>query len=288
MFIFFNNIFLGAAVCKQLCQLKMTVIAAGPRPFSEVTLTPEMQTYIERGKLIYIHLRLDSFQSIENAVKVFSSKYDSLNYLINNAAVMLAPYFETEEGFEGHMGVNFIGHVKLTKLLLPKLNNGQCSRIINVASSAHKIAPVSLLLSGKYFVAPIPFYCPHFSYALSKLATILYTECLASQLKQLNSSIRVYSVHPGIVASSLYRHVCLPLRCVHQFLSLLFYRTVDEGALPILNCAVSDDIVQSNGCYIQDGSGSYLSYVTESEKLKFWQTVGQHIYNYKLGTKKKE
>lgn len=259
----------------------MTVFAAGPLYFQPQSLTSELQGYIDEGKLHYICLRLESFKSIEDAADKFISKSTDLDYVINNAGVMLTPYFETKQGFEGHIGVNFFGHVKLTKLLLPKLNAtrplGDDKRIIiNVASSVHQVAPVSLLLSGRFFSNP-PFYSAHLSYALSKLAIILYTECLADHLEQLGSSVLVQSVHPGVVASSLYRHVCTPLRLTQQYMfSPFLFRTVDEGAIAIVNCALSK--TACNGSYVQSGLTSYLPYVSRADKQVFWKIVGQRIH----------
>ncbi|KAK7211711.1 hypothetical protein V2G26_018889 [Clonostachys chloroleuca] len=54
----------------------------------------------------------------------------------------------TEDSFEVHFGINYVGHALLTKLLLPTLlNTAQTDpdsdvRIIFVSSAVHKQAPV--------------------------------------------------------------------------------------------------------------------------------------------------
>lgn len=53
---------------------------------------------------------------------------------------MLAPEEETEDGFELHFSVNYLGHFLLTRLLLDKLmhpGTEECSRVISICSSAH-------------------------------------------------------------------------------------------------------------------------------------------------------
>ena len=54
---------------------------------------------------------------------------------------MLVPESTTEEGFEQHFGINYLGHFLLTSLLLDTLKqSGQhdsCSRIVTISSSAH-------------------------------------------------------------------------------------------------------------------------------------------------------
>jgi hypothetical protein len=59
-----------------------------------------------------------------------------------SAGIMFVPYAETEDGFESHFAVNYLGHCLLTHLLLPCMINtakGKDSncRIVNVSSCAH-------------------------------------------------------------------------------------------------------------------------------------------------------
>lgn len=64
------------------------------------------------------------------------------------AGVMLIPEGRTEDGFEQHFGVNYLGHFLLTWLLLDTLkDSGKCgyfSRVVNVSSSAHRIGEIRL------------------------------------------------------------------------------------------------------------------------------------------------
>lgn len=54
---------------------------------------------------------------------------------------MLVPEKQTEDGFEFHLGLNYLGHFLLTNLLLDILKKsgkpGQCSRIVNMSSATH-------------------------------------------------------------------------------------------------------------------------------------------------------
>lgn len=64
------------------------------------------------------------------------------------AGVMLVPEGRTEDGFEQHFGVNYLGHFLLTWLLLDTLKDsgksGHVSRVVNVSSSAHYIGQIRL------------------------------------------------------------------------------------------------------------------------------------------------
>ena len=51
---------------------------------------------------------------------------------------MRAPYSLTEDGFEIHFGVNYVGPFLLTKLLLPSMLRTAHPRVVNVTSYAHQ------------------------------------------------------------------------------------------------------------------------------------------------------
>ena len=72
-------------------------------------------------------------------------KYDRIDYLVNNAGVMMLPKRElTADGFEMQMGVNHLGHFYLTSKLWDLLKNIKDVRIVNVSSKAHMKAISSL------------------------------------------------------------------------------------------------------------------------------------------------
>ena len=65
----------------------------------------------------YFPLDLASFQSISDFVKDFSACYSKLDILVNNAGVWSPPFDSTEDNVETTMGINYLGHFYLTKLL---------------------------------------------------------------------------------------------------------------------------------------------------------------------------
>lgn len=54
---------------------------------------------------------------------------------------MNVPYKKTEDGFESHLAVNYLGHFLLTHLLLPQLKaagtDSSKARVVNVSSCVH-------------------------------------------------------------------------------------------------------------------------------------------------------
>jgi len=116
-------------------QQAVYMIKNGPGPRSE-------------APVVAIEMRLDSLASVRAAARVFLAQSSKLNLLICNAGVMATPEEKTEDGFEIQFGTNHLGHFLLFQLLKPALLAATVpyfeSRVISVASSAHRLGQVRL------------------------------------------------------------------------------------------------------------------------------------------------
>lgn len=141
---------------------------------------------------------LSSAESIHSAVQIISKRYDSLDILINNAGGIFFRRLETQDGLEYTFGLNHMGYFRLTKGLMPLLYASKSSRIINVASAAHRYAALNFSdLQHKKF------YQGFLAYSRSKLANILFTRESAKRL--LKSHVSAVCLHPGFVRSQFAR-----------------------------------------------------------------------------------
>ena len=113
---------------------------------------------------------------------------------------MMVPYQLTEDGFESQFGVNHLGHVLLTYLILDRIKESTPSRIINVASFGHQYGSLDFddMLWKKRYSSGL-------AYTRSKLANIMFTRELAKRLS--GSDITVCSLHPGAIYTELGRHL---------------------------------------------------------------------------------
>ena len=73
--------------------------------------------------VVFYKLDLASLESVRSCAKKIRAKESKIDYLINNAGIMLCPNWKTKDGFEMQMGTNHLGHFLLTELLLPLLKN---------------------------------------------------------------------------------------------------------------------------------------------------------------------
>jgi retinol dehydrogenase 12 len=79
-------------------------------------------------------LDLTSLQQVREFAAKYKSKGYPLHYLINNAGIYAAQREETQDGFESHMGVNYLSPWVLTWELLDVLKSSAPSRVVNVSS----------------------------------------------------------------------------------------------------------------------------------------------------------
>jgi NAD(P)-dependent dehydrogenase (short-subunit alcohol dehydrogenase family) len=175
-------------------------------------------------------LDLSSLESVRVFAEKFLAENDRLDLLINNAGVMMPPQGKTADGFELQFGTNHLGHFALTGLLLPLLTKTDGSRIVNVASMAHKFGTMDfddLQWERKA-------YNKTKSYGQSKLANLLFTYELQRRLIAAGAQTIAAAAHPGWTGTDLQRHSGL-----FNFLNPFFAMKPEQGALPTLYAATA-------------------------------------------------
>jgi retinol dehydrogenase-12 len=185
-------------------------------------------------------LDLASLDSVRACAAAFLERDEPLHVLVNNAGVG-GQRGLTVDGFEQHFGVNHLGHFLLTSLLLERLRaSGPGARIVNVSSEVHYSA------HGIDFAAlrqRTHSYAGMREYAVSKLCNVLFTQELARRLPA--DEVSSYALHPGVVASDIWRRVPWPARSLIKRRML----SVEEGAVTSVYCATSPEVAMSSGLY---------------------------------------
>jgi retinol dehydrogenase 12 len=184
-------------------------------------------------------LDLASLASVRSCAAAFLALDEPLHVLVNNAGVG-GQRGLTADGFELHFGVNHLGHYALTLLLLDRLTaSGPGARIVNVSSAAHYGA------KGIDFDAlrrRTPSFTGQREYAVSKLCNVLFTREL---MRRAGSDLSAYALHPGVVASDIWRR--LP-RLVRPLITARML-TIEQGAVTSLYCATSPAVAAERGRY---------------------------------------
>ena len=187
-------------------------------------------------------LDLASLASARSCAGRFLALDEPLHVLVNNAGVG-GQRGLTADGFEVHFGVNHLGHFALTMLLLDRLKaSGPGARVVNVSSEVHYSAPgidFEAVRRRTRSMAGMR------EYAVSKLSNVLFSQELARRLGGTEAGVTSYSLHPGVVASDIWRRVPQPAR------SLITRRmlTTELGAVTSLYCATSAAVATESGRY---------------------------------------
>ena len=199
----------------------------------------EISAQTGNTQLEFLELDLGDLSSVKACASTFLSTAEPLHVLINNAG-LAGQRGVTASGFELAFGTNHVGPFLLTSLLLDRLRAGAPARIVNVASGAHFSA------TGIDFDAvrePTKSLTGMPEYAVSKLANVLHAQELARRVDA--AEVTTYSLHPGVVASDIWRHVPWPARTLMK----LRMRSPDDGARTSLYCATSPDVANESGHY---------------------------------------
>ncbi|QPC71206.1 hypothetical protein HYE68_001958 [Fusarium pseudograminearum] len=232
----------------------------------------------------FLSLDLASLESIKSAVKKFQQESTRLDVLLNNAGIMMTPEGLTEEGYEIQFGTNHMGHVFLTHLLLPVLEEttkiNPDVRVICLASIGETMAPKNPY-QFEHFKTTMSNFSTSARYCISKLANVHYAAALAER----HPSLKIISIHPGIVQTNL-TGPAVNNSLIMRTLSRLFLSVAavnsSKGALNQL-WALSDPKAESGVFYHPvgvTGKGSKLSQDKDArESLWEWtqKEIKQHL-----------
>jgi retinol dehydrogenase-12 len=189
--------------------------------------------------VFFLALDLADLESVRACAEGFLAREEPLHVLVNNAGIGGARGL-TRQGFELMFGVNHLGHFLLTQLLLGRLVASAPARVVTVSSDSHYSA------RGIDFEAlrrPARGITGLGEYAVSKLCNVLFSQELAR--RTAGTGVTTYALHPGVVASDIWRRVPWPVRplITRRMLS------VTEGAATSLYCATSPEVAEATGLF---------------------------------------
>ena len=185
-------------------------------------------------------LDLASLSSVRACAAEFLALDEPLHVLVNNAGVG-GQRGLSADGFELHFAVNHLGHFALTQLLLDRLTaSGPGARVVNVSSEAHYNARGIDFAAVRRRTAT---FAGAREYAVSKLCNVLFTQELA---RRLDGTVTTsYALHPGVVASDIWRRVP---RLARPFITRRML-TTEQGAVTSVYCATSPAVAGDSGLF---------------------------------------
>jgi NAD(P)-dependent dehydrogenase (short-subunit alcohol dehydrogenase family) len=201
-------------------------------------------------------LDLARLDSVRGCAAAFRALGQPLHGLINNAGLTGRRGRSTADGFELAFGVDHLGHFALTMALLDGLTASAPARVVTVSSDAHYQAAgidFDAVRRPGRSITGLP------EYAVAKLCNVLFGQELARRLA--GTGVTSYVLHPGVVASDIWRRVPWPVR------PLLTRRmlSTEEGARTSLLCATDERVAAASGRYYEVGQEREPSPVATAE-----------------------
>lgn len=208
---------------------------------------------------------LSSQESIRQVAGLLKERYPQLHVLINNAGVIPRRREITVDGLEMQLAVNHLAYFLLTNLLLPELEAGAPSRIINVSSGAHSHAALDFddLQAERGYQAKAV-------YSRAKLANILFTYELSRRLR--GTGVTVNGLNPGVVATGMLADY-LGVARTGEASASTFGAKPDEGSQTSIYLASSPAVASVTGKYFeqkQPVASSQASY-DEAVARRLWE-----------------
>lgn len=251
------NCGIGKATAMALAQRGARLwLACRSEPAARAAMA-EIESASGQRQLHYLPLDLGDLDSVRQCAAAFLALDEPLHVLINNAGVA-GHRGQTRQGFEIHFGTNHLGHFLLTELLLERIRQSAPARIVNVSSRSHvdaKDIDFEAVRKPTESLSGLP------EYGVSKLCNILHARELATRLA--GSGVTTYALHPGVIASNVWRRVPWPIDAVAKW----FMKSNEEGAQPSLRCATAPELAEESGRYYDLGKEREPTRVARSAGL---------------------
>lgn len=250
---------IGKSTAKGLARHGHSLLIHGKNLEKGLVVVDEIEREAENPEIDLLIADLSSLQQIRDLATTVRNRHSRLKVLINNAAVYIPERVITEDGIEMTFAVNVVAPFLLTRLLLPLLEAGAPSRIINVASIAHydvnKVDWENLQGEKTYDGWQ--------AYALSKLANILLTYGMARRLDP--EQITVNCLHPGATCTKLFYKAFPGYPC----------HPPEVGALTPIFLATSPEVSNVSGKYFDDMKITRSSSLSQRRDVqeRFWEVI---------------
>ena len=216
---------------------------------------------------------LGDYDSIRSFAAKVKENYERIDILVNNAGFIALDRQVTKEGLDMQFGINHIGHFLLTTELIELMGAG--SRIVNVASGAHKVGKIhfdDINLTKGFNVVK--------AYSQSKLANVLFTRELAKRL--MDKGITVNCCHPGAVATNMGVNRETGFGKTITGMLRPFFQTPAQGARTAIFLATDESVKDISGEYF------YKCKLAKSSKRSKDPDLAKNLYEISEQLIKKE
>jgi dehydrogenase/reductase SDR family protein 13 len=249
---------IGRALVEALAARGATVVLATRSEERTRPVLNELKSRYPNAQVQWVHLDVSDLSSVRRAAEAFVATQQPIDVLVNNAGIAGTKRL-SQDGFDVTYATNHIGPFLLTNLLLPRLRESPQGRVVNVASGAHMM--VQEIDWSVLERRTAPKRSGFKDYATTKLMNVWHAKELARRLS--GTRVTTYALHPGAVASNIWRALPRPV----QWVAKLFMLSNEEGARTPLYCATAPELSTTSGRYYDRGREARASRLAENATL---------------------
>jgi NAD(P)-dependent dehydrogenase (short-subunit alcohol dehydrogenase family) len=257
---------IGRATASALAARGAEVIVAGRNRQKAEETVSRIKSETGNTALWYLLADFADLDQVREMARALKARTSRLDVLVNNAGTFFNTRHGTPYGVEMTFLVNHLAPFLLTNLLLDTLQDSAPARIVNVSSAGHQYDEMDFdNLGFKRGYAGMK------AYARSKLANVLFTYELARRLDA--SQVTANAVHPGHVATDMWKTNFPLIGPALKWMMGLFARTPEQGADTVIYLASSPDVERITGMYFADREAIPSSPVSYDEEVaqRLWQ-----------------
>mgnify|MGYP000504157168 CR=1 FL=1 len=177
------------------------------------------------------------FEQAEALVTAVVADFGTIDILINNAGVFKTSSEKTKDGLDIRMSVNYIAPYILTESIVPVLEKGTNTRIVNLSSAAQSTVKKGILPGVVSINASD-------AYAQSKLALTMWSFHFAKQLP----NITTIAVNPGSLLNTKMANEAYGQH----------WSPAEKGVNIIYDLATSDAYKDASGKYFDNDKGDTI------------------------------
>ncbi|KAK2057702.1 NAD(P)-binding protein, partial [Colletotrichum caudatum] len=257
---------IGAEIAVSLAEASLSRLILITTPDDASGLQPVLEEIKRRDASVVATILTanpSSLSSVRNSGQniLTDPSVSQIDVVINIPTEMPRPYTKTEDGLEYLLHTNYLSQFLLTNKILPKVLLAERPRIINVSSSANKIA--GMRWHDLNFEEPGS-YEPWTAYGQTKTAAILFTVALNARLISAQQpSFRSYAVHPGGVKTKLQENLSedslkkafegTKKRFGEETANEFFrWKTLSAASSTPLRAALDPDLANREGLWLED------------------------------------
>ncbi len=231
---------IGRALACLLASRGARVVLASRSPERTVPVLDAIRQRHPQADLQFLEIDVSDFASVRRAADQFLRGHSRLDVLVNNAGIA-GTFGLNSDGFDVTYATNHLGPFLLTNLLLPALRASPSARIVNMSSMAQM--NVKKIDWTGLERRTTPRRSGFRDYSMTKLMNVLHAKELARRLE--HTSVTTYAVHPGVVASNIWRALPGPLSWIVKLIMI----SNERGAETPLFCATAPEVKAISGRY---------------------------------------